>query len=84
MVRDTRAVYELKGQVSLLADPQARTRRTARPSVIDSALGQVWGEGRQATGHLSPEVLMEATICFWKTKKTAMVGKAATVAAARM
>lgn len=34
--------------------------------------------------HFSPEVLMEATICFWKTKKIARVGRAATVEAARM
>jgi hypothetical protein len=33
---------------------------------------------------LSPEVLIEATICFWKTKKIASVGRAATVEAARM
>src|SRR5699024_5142535 len=34
-----------------------------------------------AGAHFSPEVLIEATICFWKTKKIARVGSAATVEA---
>ncbi|GGT06490.1 hypothetical protein GCM10010271_06050 [Streptomyces kurssanovii] len=66
--------------------PDVRRQRHASGRTPATARAPAGGRGawRDTCGYFMPDVLIESTICRWKVKNSASIGRAATVAAARM